>query len=575
MKFSRYTFRLVIVLLAVAIAAPGINFHGTQANQGPDIDAARAACESLLRMRDLTIVDATLVEGENETYCRVSGVTGQIHYAVRLPIAEEWNGRFLMNGDGGHDGDLDLVNFTGTNIAGYAVANSDMGHSRITEPGSTFAYNNRQAEIDYGYRAVHTTVLAAKFLIQQFYGRPPDYSYFDGCSTGGREAAVEAQRYPGDFDGIVGGALFNNAVEIAMEQIWSSAIWIRDIDGDGVGYDNLITMEDINALRDAVLAKVDVLGNDKIADGVVNNPMAAQSVFTEADIDAWGAERGLSEGQIQAVKEVYRGPHDSSGENQWHKGKPIGTEHAWGFYVIPTEAPFPDGNGMAPWQTGFSATFVNELWFEHDPGRPTANPLDPTVLPGPGEYRWLDFDFDNNTPTGATTNPGAGPWDPNDGGAFMRAILNGSETNLTPFLVDNDAKYILYHGWGDGLIPGEPTVDYYNNIVADTFGGDVEAASNNVRLFMVPGMGHCNDEFGIGSASEWDKIEPLVEWVENGNPPDSIVVTHTNGEGVVDNERIICTWPLQPTYVGPMGDGAENDPANWVASNFECQPQEE
>ncbi|PJF40207.1 MAG: tannase/feruloyl esterase family alpha/beta hydrolase [Chloroflexi bacterium] len=561
---------LFVILMGVGFSLDVNSAHSAQT----DMSADEAACLSLLDVRDLVIVDAKIVVSDSETYCRVSGITGQIHYAVKLPVAEQWNGRFLMNGDGGHDGDIDLVNFTGTDTTGYAVANSDMGHSRVTEPGSTFAFNNRQAEIDYGYRAVHTTVLAAKHLIQQFYGRPPDFSYFDGCSTGGRQAAVEAQRYPDDFDGIVAGALFNNAIEIAMEQVWSSALFIRDVDGDGVGFDNLISQEDIDALEATVLDAVDVLGNDRIRDGVVNNPLAASEVFTEADIDAFGEARGLTDGQIQAIKDVYAGPHDSTGQNQWYSGKPIGTEYAWGFYVIPTEAPFPDGNGMVPFQTGFSATFVNELWFEHDPGRPTANPLDPSLLPGEGEFRWIDFDFDRNTPTGGTTNPVVGPWNPDDGGAFMREILNGSETDLTPFLVNNDAKYLIYHGWGDGLIPGGPTVDYYNGIVADTFGGDVEAASNNIRLFMVPGMGHCADEFGTGSASEWDKLAPLVEWVENDNAPDSIVVTHTNSDGVVDNERIICTWPLQPTYIGPM-DGAENDPVNWVASNFECQPQEE
>lgn len=156
----------------------------------------------------------------------------------------------------------------------------------------------------------------------------------------------------------------------------------------------------------------------------------------------------------------------------------------------------------------------------------------------------------------------------------MRKILNGNETELTPFLVDHGAKYLLYHGWGDGLIGGEPTVGYYSGIVRDTFGGDEAAAQEQVRLFMVSGMGDCRDDFGAGSASEWDKLAPLIEWVENGTPPDSIVVRHTNDEGEVDNERILCPWPLQPTYNGPTGAGAGSDPDNWVAANFSCEPQQ-
>lgn len=571
--------RMITITLFVLSLTLGFASASQPSSSATPMDESR--CEALSDIRDLTIFDTKIVTNSGEIACKVQGVTGPglIHYAVRLPLLGAWNGRFLMSGDGGHDGDIDLEGPRTTDTTGYVVANSDMGHSRITSPGSTFAFNNRQAEIDYGYRAVHTTVLAAERLIQEFYGRPPDYSYFVGCSTGGREAAVEAQRYPDDFDGIVAGSLFNNAIEISMEQVWSSALFFRDVNGDGVGFDNLISMQDIQVLREAVLAKCDVLGNDKIRDNVVDNPLQCSAVFTDADINSLGAQQGWSPGQTQAIKEVYAGPHDSTNTHQWYPGKPLGTEYAWGYYVVPTPGQFPEGNNMAPFQTGYAATLVNQLWFENDPGRPTANPLDPTLQPKEGEYRWLDFDFDRNTPLGGTANPIAGPWNPSawspsDGGGFMRQILNGSETDLTPFLINNDAKYLLYHGWGDALIPGQGTVNYYEQIVADTFDGNTQTAQTNVRLFMVPGMGHCGDEFGLGSASEFDRLEPIVDWVENGNPPESIEVTHTTQKATVDNERIVCPWPQQPTYVGPSEGNAENKRANWVASNFQCQPQQ-
>ena len=133
-------------------------------------------------------------------------------------------------------------------------------------------------------------------------------------------------------------------------------------------------------------------------------------------------------------------------------------------------------------------------------------------------------------------------------------------------------KYLLSHGWADGLIGPEPTVDYYEGIVGATSGGNTAAAQEHVRLFMVPGMGHCAG--GVrGAAVAWDKLAPLVQWVEHGKAPDSIVVTQDNGTRTADgNERILCPWPLQPEYVGPAA-GAENDPANWKASNFVCQPR--
>jgi hypothetical protein len=519
----------------------------------------------------ITATTWTPAAGSVPSYCRVEGViaTGDQHegfnrvrFAVNLP--SPWNGRFVMLGDGGFDGSV--TTSTVRLPEGYATANSDMGHDSRAFAGATFAFNNRPREIDYGWRATHVTAVAAKEIIKTYYRSAPAYSYWDGCSTGGRQAAVEAQRFPDDFDGIVAGDLFMNAIEIAMEQVWSSAIFFYDVNGDNVGFDNNITQADIDALRDAVLAKCDVLGNDKIRDNVIGNPLACAKVFTAADIEALGAARGLSAGQIQAIKDVYAGPHDSTGTNHWYKGKPLGSEFSWGSLVVPTPA-----NNFFPGQGGFSMEFVNFIWFEHDPGVPTARRNDPSLLPGPGEYRWLDFNFDTNTPTGGTVNPGTGPWTPNDGGGFMRAILNGSETNLTPFLVNNKGKYLLYHGWADGLIGPEPTVDYFEGIVSATFGGDRSAAQEHVRLFMVPGMGHCAG--GVrGAAVGWDKLAPLVDWVEKGKAPDSIVVTQDAGTRTPQgNERILCPWPLQPEYVGPLG-GAENNPVNWKASNFICQP---
>lgn len=520
-----------------------------------------------------TITAATLrpAAGTVPEYCRVEGFIttgdaqagfGRVRFAVNLPTA--WNGRFVMIGDGGFDGAVSAS--TVRLNQGYATANSDMGNNSSQFPGASFGFNNRARELDYGWRATHVTTVAAKGIINHYYGSAAEYSYWDGCSTGGRQAAVEAQRFPHDFDGIAAGDLFNNAIEIAMEQIWSSALFFKDVNGDGVGFDNNITQSDINALRDAVLARCDVLGNDTIKDNVVGNPLACQRVFTEADIDSFGTARGLRPGQIEAIKDVYRGPHNSTRTQHWYKGKSLGSEFSWGSFVVPTPA-----NNNFPAQGGFSFELVNYLWFEHDPGVPTARRNDPSLLPGPGQYRWLDFNFDTNTPTGATANPGTGPWTPNDGGAFMREILNGSDTNLKPFLAPGRGKYLLYHGFADGLIGPEPTIDYYEGIVRDTFHGHREKAEESVRLFMVPGMGHCSG--GVrGAAVAWDKLAPLVEWVERGKAPESIVVTQDNATRTPEgNQRVICPWPLQPTYVGPSGSGAENNPANWVASNFACQ----
>ena len=165
------------------------------------------ACEALVGTLNLTLDSAQLVEATDSTpqYCYVKGIISPgIVYHVQLPLPENWNGRFLQWGDGGKDGDLD---FADHRLAeGYAVANSNLGHDNGSEPGASFGFNNRQAEIDFGYRAVHLTVNAGKTIIQAYYGEDPEYSYFEGCSTGGRQGLMEAQRYPYDFDGIVAGA---------------------------------------------------------------------------------------------------------------------------------------------------------------------------------------------------------------------------------------------------------------------------------------------------------------------------------------------------------------------------------
>lgn len=590
--------RAAVAAAGVCIAAAGSAFAGNDEHHGsphqppaPGAERCAALAAAALSIRDdaayghgrqaqalarrieptLTAATWRPAAGTVPEHCRVEGTIttgdakagfGLVRFAVNLPSA--WNGRFVMIGDGGFDGAVS--GSTARLDQGYATANSDMGNNSSQFPGASFGFNNRPRELDYGWRATHVTTVVAKGMIDAYYGRSPQYAYWEGCSTGGRQAAVEAQRFPEDFDGIVAGDLFMNAIEIAMEQMWSSAVFFRDADGDGAGFDHNITQADIDALRDAVLAKCDVLGHDRIKDNVVGNPLACRQAFTEQDIDVLGTARGLTPGQVQAIKDVYRGPHTSRG-HRWYKGKPLGSEFSWGALVVPTPA-----NRNFPAQGGFSFELVNYLWFEHDPGVPTARRNDPSLLPGPGEYRWLDFDFDRNRPEGRTVEPGEdGQWNPRDGGAFMREILNGSETDLRPFLRARKAKYLLYHGFADGLIGPEPTIDYYDGIVRDTFHGDRRKADDHVRLFMVPGMGHCSG--GVrGAAVAWDKLAPLVEWVERGNAPRSIVVTQDNGTRTPEgNERILCPWPQQAVYVGPAGSGAENDPANWVASNFACR----
>jgi len=148
---------------------------------------------------------------------------------------------------------------------------------------------------------------------------------------------------------------------------------------------------------------------------------------------------------------------------------------------------------------------------------------------------------------------------------LMRSLTNADDPDLSRFLRRRSGKLLLWHGWSDAGAPPEPTLDYYNEVVATTFGGDRAAAREHARLFMFPGMGHCA---GGPGPNDWDPLAPLVDWVENGAAPDFVVARHAT-DGRVDNERRVCAYPQSARYSGPAG--GQNDRANWVADNFSCE----
>lgn len=527
------------------------------------VSEQQLACEALAQTPNLTITVAQLVEATETTpqYCYMKGVISPaIVYHMQLPLPENWNGRLLNIGDGGKDGDLDFSDERLTQ--GYAVANSNMGHDNGVEPGASFGFNNRQAEIDFGYRAVHLTANASKSVVDAYYGTSPQYSYFEGCSTGGREGLMEAQRFPYDFDGIVAGAPVYSYQRTNATHVWMLQSIFRDnlagnlaYDQDGDGVPESLTKFDL--LIHSVLDKCD--GVDGITDGVIDDPLACEfkPEFEFADKmcpNNINGEACFTTQQIQTIQDIYGGSHDSKGLRIF-KGKALGTEPGWVSGLFPHA-----GNSMSPTRLGTperpgtTADHVNYLFYENDPGVPLPKLNDLSQVPDktrqPPEYAWWEFNIDDVT---------AGKGD------LMMSITDATDPDLNRFLFKNDGKLILYHGWADSAASPEPTLDYYKDVVATTFNGDIDAAKQKVQLFMAPGMEHCGNGPGPNS---WDKLAPLVEWVENGKAPEFIVATHST-DGVVDNERPICAYPGRAVYTGPAG-GA-NDPANWVASNFACQ----
>jgi feruloyl esterase len=508
---------------------------------------------SLGRSRFLTIISAAIHETEDGlAYCYVRGILPPaIGFHVQLPLRADWNGRFLKWGDGGKDGDLDYADHRVAE--GYAVANSNMGHDNGAEPGSSFGYNNRQAEIDFGHRAVHLTTEAGKHIVAAYYGQGPEYSYFEGCSTGGREGLMEAQRYPYDFDGIVAGAPAHLYQELNASRTWLlqrmyedgfSGSLSFDTDGDGLPD----SVRKVEMLREIVLEKCD--GLDGIEDGVIDNPPACDfdpdrdlaGVMCRDDVNGDDCFTRL---QLQHVKDFYRGAYDSSGRSVY-PGHTLGSESEWIRLYIPNAS-----NRYSAGALGVTADHLNYLFYETDPGVAPPDLNDVTQVldasRNPPEWAWWQFDIDDVT---------------RGEGDLMKSITDASDPDLSRMLLDHSAKLILFHGWSDGLIVPGGTVDYYEQMVRTTFGGDLDAARDHARLFMIPGMGHCGGGPGPNS---WDRLAPLVDWVERGVAPDALIATHSTA-GVVDNERPIFPYPDQAVYTGPAG--GQSDPVNWIAENF-------
>lgn len=459
-----------------------------------------------------TIIDSAVVmnTGGGAEFCKVLGhispvPESRIDFVVNLPT--QWSGRFLMIGDGGHDG---AVSGSTAGIDdGFATANSNMGHDAGEFPGATFAFDQpdlaagRARETDYGWRAVHLTTVVAKQIIAGFYGDGPSYSYFNGCSTGGREAHMEVQRFPEDYDGVADGAAAFDLIGLALEQNWSmQQTFAHDLTGKNF------------LIAGAVMAQCD--GLDGLVDGLIDDPRRCD--FDPASLTcAAGQDPNtcLSADQVQAVQKIYDGPSNSQGPI--YRGKPMGSEGFWFVWIMPPIAA----------QGGFVFDFMNYLFFENDPGP---------------AFDWQTFDFEADA----------------NSGRFMAATVNATDPDISAFR-DRGGKYILYHGSADGLIPPFRTIEYYQQVV-DTLGGPTKKTQEFARLFMVPGMDHCG-AFGTGlQVNDW--LTPLVNWVENDVAPDRIIATQFVGVPT-PRTRPLCPYPQVARY---SGSGDEND-----AANFSCQ----
>jgi feruloyl esterase len=420
-------------------------------------------------------------------FCRVTAVSrpspdSDIRMEIWLPTSG-WNGKLQSVGNGAWAGSISYRGLAGALVAGYAAASTDTGHMGNSVD---FAVGHPERLVDFAHRAVHEMTLVAKAVVVDHYARPAAYSYFAGCSTGGRQALAEVQRYPEDYDGIIAGAPAHHATHLQGMQVWTAVTTHR---ATGSALDR----GDLAFVNRAALVACDAL--DGVEDGVIEDPR--QCSFDPETLVCRGGSGGqcLTPLQAETVSMIYSGPTDSKGGPLFY-GLQRGSELGWS--TLSGDAPLSLANDLYA-----QLVFEDEDW----------------------DYR--TFEAGRDIPYAVER---IGP------------LMNSVDADLTRF-ASLGGKLLLYHGWNDPGIPAGSTVSYYESVV-DVTGR--ELAAQSVRLFMVPGMNHCGG--GVGT-DRFDAMAALDLWVRTGQAP-ALIEAARMEDGRVVRTRPLCPYPEVATYVG-------------------------
>ena len=488
------------VLLCASPAAQDAAQSDDSGRAPADAPDTRCSALSGLELPDARILSATR-ETEPAAHCKVTGlIGGRIGFKVWLPVA--WNARFVMGGAGGFvntDANQALDLF-GERILtdGYATASTDTGHAVPNARDGAWALGDWEAIVNYAHLGMHRAVVHAKRVIERHYARSLEKSFFFGCSNGGRQALMEAQRYPEDFDGIVAGAPWLNWTGQVAGFI---AIAQKMFPDPGSLSTALVTQEDRLLLRRAILARCDAL--DGLHDGILHDPTACDfdpGTLACSAGETPSAAACLAPEKVAAILEVYEGPVEDGA--RLYFGFPFGAEDldsgGWGAYLASgaPSAGFPNNST----RIGFGAL---RYFLHHDPGWRH------------DEHEWSGWQEDI---------------------APLARLLNATDADLGAFRA-RGGKLLLYHGWADALLTAHGTTDYVNRVVAL----DPTAASD-VRLFMIPGAEHCTGQ-RVPSRVDW--LGVLERWHDTGVAPDELAATRANRPG----SRKLCAWPRKPVYV--------------------------
>jgi hypothetical protein len=450
-------------------------------------------------------------------FCRVSLlIKPQINIEVWLPMA--WNERFQAVGGGGYAGAISWGALATAIRNGYATASTDTGHNGATQPGGSFALNadgtvnNRLIE-DFAFRSLQQLTIQSKELIRTFYAERPKYSYWNGCSTGGRQGLIQAQRLPGGYDGILAGAPAINWDRFIPAELWPQVVMQQEAGGP-------VAACKLNMVTNAAIAACDNF--DKVIDGVLEDPRQCRfdPIALQCSATATPDCSCLTPKEVVAVRKVWDGPRSSDGNRLWYgltRGTPIG--------ALSGTTPFPISTDHFRYWVERETTFD---WHKLD-------------------YAAFEAEFQKSR-------------------TLLNRVIGSDDPDLRQFHRDG-GKVLMWHGLSDQLIFPEGTIDYYERVIDRT--GSLKETQNFARLFLAPGVGHCGGGTGPGN---FDLFAELVKWVESGQAPERVIASRMQNNQVV-RSRPLCAYPKVASYTGTGStDDAKNflceaplDPANrWI-----------
>jgi hypothetical protein len=448
-------------------------------------------------------------------YCRVLGfVRPAINFEIHLPTAG-WNGKFLMFGCGGFCGSLDTRGQVGgLNLGlrrGYAVSTTDGGHWGASATDGRWAMDNPVGRADWGWRAVTETARVSKVIVAQLYGTAARKSYFDGCSNGGRQALIEASRFPGDFDGIIAGAP-------ALDLLGLGGALFPYLLQSNTASDGkpIFTNAKLRLVTEAVAAAC------ADQDGLINDPRLCH--FRPGTLQCRSgaaADTCLTAAEVGTLERWYAGPLTRAGKPLYSGGIPLGSEVFW-----------PE------WLTGHGTSDGEDMAFARDGLRYVAFPVAPGALFDPVR----DYNIERDLPK---LRP-------------LADIFDATNPDLSKFNA-KDGKLIIYQGWADAIVTPFRTVDYYEELTRAA--GGREKVEQFARLFMIPGMDHCGGS-NAGPGIDFRGFDPLAAldaWVENDQAPASLSTTKLDSSDKPRWSRPVCAWPrVAKLKAGTDRTGAES-----------------